>query len=392
MMHTKRFIVVAMVALIGSYVQKVSVGWTIWEMTHNTRWLAAISLSELIPVTVLSLSAGSIVDRNSPRMIFLLSQVIVLLQASLLAFISASGSIRLSELFICTIISGICNAFNYPARLAYVALQSQPEEYSKVIVFLSIGGNLAYFVAPIIAGPLISKFGASASYSVSALTCLPAIVFLLRARSDKVDNEERRESVSRIQGDWSGLKEIVNDDIALVYNIASFAAAALTARGILELAPSLAGGTLHGNVNTLSILMGSLAVGALSAGLVMFKWKFQSRTTTVCALIGTAISLALYGSSGQIIITAFSATAMGFFLAINNIQTGVIVQTRVNSSNLGRANALLNLIFRGGPAIGALIFGFIASEFGLVISVLAAAGILFIASFAIGFYVHVKDT
>jgi len=68
-------------SLTGTFIQKVAVGWSVWEATHATIWLAAASLADLFPTLIVSIPAGALVDRFRPATTFWISQVASCLQA-----------------------------------------------------------------------------------------------------------------------------------------------------------------------------------------------------------------------------------------------------------------------------------------------------------------------
>jgi predicted MFS family arabinose efflux permease len=69
----------------------------------------------------------------------------------------------------------------------------------------------------------------------------------------------------------------------------------------------------------------------------------------------------------------------GFSLVINGIGAQTLIQTTVDRAMRGRVMSLYGMVFRGGPALGALIMGASASQLGLRLPV--ACGALFCIGF-----------
>lgn len=363
-------------SLTGTFIQKVAVGWSVWEATHATTWLAAASLADLLPTLIVSVPAGALVDRFRPATTFWVSQVASCLQALVLCVLAMSGHLTIVSLFACAVFLGTCNAFTLPARLAYMTQLTPRECYTRAVVLYSLGGNAAFFAGPMIAGVLISAFGVGAAFAANALTYVPMIAvatMLPAAVSEQRKLQEHESVVQQIRGGFAHATQ--NKSILML--LLSFAAVACTARGIMELAPGIAAVTLGGGVGTLSLLMSAIAVGALLAGILMSGWGGRGeRATIVVTSAGSAIGLVGYGASGQIALSLAGAALLGFVLAVNNISTTSAIQLHAGLRYRGRINSLYNMIFKGGPAVGAVIFGWLAHQTNIRLSSIAAALIL----------------
>jgi len=363
-------------SITGSVIQRVAVGWSVWEATHATTWLAAASLADLLPTLVFSVPAGALVDRYRPATIFWLSQVASCLQAFILCALAAFGDLTILRLLGCAIFLGVCNAFTLPARLAYMTQLTVPECFPRAVVLYSLGGNAAFFAGPMIASVLISTSGTAAAYAANALAYLPMIAVAVTL---PVRPSRPIEAV-----DLKGFAQQVREGLAYAVRnrtiftmLLSFAAIGCTARGIMELAPSIADTVLNGGIETLSLLMSSFAVGALAAGTLMAFWSgWAERTTIVVTLAGSAVAMIGYGASGHIVVALASAVLLGFTLAANNISVNSAIQLHSEPRYRGRVNSLYNMIFKGGPAVGAAVFGWLAHFTDLRLSSAAASIVL----------------
>ncbi len=108
------------ISLTGGFIQEIAIGWSVWEATHSTIWLAAAVFAELLPTLIVSVPAGALIDRFRPATIFWLSQVASCLQALVLCAMAALGELTVGGLLACAVFLGTCNAFTLPARLAYM--------------------------------------------------------------------------------------------------------------------------------------------------------------------------------------------------------------------------------------------------------------------------------
>jgi MFS family permease len=134
---------------------------------------------------------------------------------------------------------------------------------------------------------------------------------------------------------------------------------------------------LNGGVETLSWLMSSFAVGALAAGICIARWnEWQERVTVITTLAGSAVALIGYGASGHIVLALVSAVFLGFMLAVNNISVNSTILMQCPPQYRGRINSIYNMIFKGGPAIGPAVFGWLADLTDVRLSSVVAAIVL----------------
>jgi MFS family permease len=370
------FSVATTLSITGSVVQRVAVGWSVWEATHKTAWVAAAALADLLPTLIVSIPAGALVDRFRPATTFWLSQVAAALQAVGLWALAITHQLTITSLFGCAIYLGICNAFTVPGRLAYMTQLTSRECFPRAIVLYSLGGNVAFFAGPMIASLLISVFGMEAAFAANAIAYVPMIAVALTLPVRQVTSTELVVRKGIMQQMCDGLA-YARDNRPIFLMLLSFAAIACTARGIMELAPSIAATVLKGDIKTLSWMMSSFAIGALSAGVFIARWSaWPERLTIVTTLTGSALSLVGYGACGNIRIALASAVLLGFAVAANNISVNSTIQMHSAPHYRGRINSLYNMIFKGGPAIGAAIFGWLAQSTNVRLASLSAAIVL----------------
>ena len=108
------------ISLIGSWMQRFSVGWLAWELSHSPTWLGVVAVADLMPTLVLSPLAGVLADRLDRVRLIWLTQILAMAQAAMLAVLTYSGAITIESLFLLTLVLGIVNAVNQPARLALI--------------------------------------------------------------------------------------------------------------------------------------------------------------------------------------------------------------------------------------------------------------------------------
>ena len=113
-------------------------------------------------------------------------------------------------------------------------------------------------------------------------------------------------------------------------------------------------------------------IGALAAGMLMALWRgWGERATIITTLAGSAVALVGYGASGRLVLAL--AVLLGFMLAANNISVNSAIQLHSEPRYRGRIDSLYNMIFKGGPAVVAAVFGWLAHLTNVRLASVAAA-------------------
>src|SRR5581483_9556596 len=123
------------VSLVGTWMQRISVSWLTWEMTHSGFWLGVVAFADFFPGLVVGPLAGAFADRADQLTVVKSSQVVSLLQATVLFALAATDHLNIWGLTALTAFQGAVVAFNQPARLALVpSLVTQADLASAVAI------------------------------------------------------------------------------------------------------------------------------------------------------------------------------------------------------------------------------------------------------------------
>ena len=170
------------ISLIGMWMQRIAIGWLTWQLTGSGFWLGVVSFADFFPVVVVGPIAGAAADRWDRLKAVQVSQALSLLQASVLFWLTATGRITIELLVALTAFQGVVVAFNQPARLVLVPSLVPHADLATAVAINSVVFNLARFIGPACAGPLIVWTGVSGAFAANALSYLPFLAVLARIR------------------------------------------------------------------------------------------------------------------------------------------------------------------------------------------------------------------
>ncbi len=370
------------ISQLGERMIDVAIGWELYQRTGSALALGWVGLSLVIPVLVLSLPAGHVVDRFNRKYIVMISQgVMALASLGLTALSLTSGPIIL--IYACLFLIGCASAFNSPASSTLVPLLVPSEAFENAATWDSNISQLASVVGPALGGLLIALLGGAALvYALNAGIILLFIVLLVQlsikpiaqeSRSGKLTMDVTAEATT-LESLAEGLRFLRSSQVILAAITLDMFAVLLG--GATTLLPIFARDILHVGPAGLGWLRAAPSVGAVCMSLVIahlppFK---KAGRTLLLTVIGFGAATIIFGVSRQFWLSLLMLFLLGGFDNISVVIRSTLLLTRTPSALLGRISAI-NFIFIGASnELGGFESGLTAQLFGPVISV-AGGGI-----------------
>jgi len=108
------------ISLVGTWMQQIATSWLIFDLTHSAFLLGIVTFASRIPTFLLASFAGVLVDRWNRHRILVVTQILSMIQALALAFLVLTGRIEVWQIIGLSLILGLINALDIPARQAFV--------------------------------------------------------------------------------------------------------------------------------------------------------------------------------------------------------------------------------------------------------------------------------
>ena len=159
--------------------QSVAQGWLVLKLTNSALMLGVVSFAGYLPVLLVTLFAGVIVDHADRRRLIVTTQVLLMLSAFILAALTWAGVVRVEYVIILAAINGLVTAFDMPARQTFVVEMVGREDLPNAIALNSMIFNGARVVGPAVAGVLISVIGIAGCFFLNGLSYIAVIWSLL---------------------------------------------------------------------------------------------------------------------------------------------------------------------------------------------------------------------
>lgn len=359
-------------SLIGTWVQRVAVGYLTWELTHSATWLGVMAMADLAPSLVVGPFAGVFADRVNRQRLLRITLLLGLVQALGLAMLQLLDALPIAMLFLMTLTQGVVNATAQPARMALISAMVPRDIIGSAVAINAISFNLARFIGPVIAGILIYSFGVTAAFGVNAASFAIFIILLSRLPvltqiMNKKNGAFRRDLLlgfSYVRGHRATAYVML---IVLVTGMAS--------RPVNELLPGFSDRVFNRGADGLAMMTAAIGLGAM-AGSAWVVTRPAGRPLARPMLNAACIgSLAVMGFtlSNQFELALLAITIAGFCWTITGVLAQTLVQLGVPDEVRGRVLSIFGLILKSGPAVGAIVIGSIADVLGLQSTVAAFA-------------------
>jgi len=364
-----------LVSLIGSWMQTVGQAWLVLSLTRSPFLLGVISALQWSPVLLLSLPAGVVADRVPKRTLILITQTMLLLLALCLGVLTTAGVVRYWHVAVLAALLGSVNAFDVPARQAFIVeMVGGTEDLTGAIALNSSIFNSARLIGPGVAGVMIAAWGVGTAFLANAASFLAVIAAL---------GAMRVQSTVRVTP-GAGLLMHIAEGVGFIRS-SSAVSSVLGELGVLSLfamnfnivVPVLARIQLHLTARGFGFLMAAQGAGALAASLIVagtcargprpsyLVWGAVFLCTGLMALSRATRP----GVAGAELFLAGLGTVM--FTATANST----VQMETPDALRGRVMSMYALVFNGLAPFGALMMGGIIGTWGLPVGLIVGGGV-----------------
>jgi MFS family permease len=348
------------ISLIGTWMQRIAVNWLVYDVTHSAFYLGLVAFAGQVPMLLLSPYAGAYVDRHSRYRTLMATQVASMIQAGLLALVVFLGYYHIPTIVVLSLILGIINAFDTPARQSLmIVLVQNKRDLPNAIALNSSMVTMARLAGPAVAGILLSSFGEDVCFGINFVSFVAVIVSLLLM---KIKIPERKKHIDPI---WRGLQEgfvYLRNHRGLLAAIALMACTSFFAMPYTNMFPIYAQTIYKGNVTTFSWMNSIGGLGALFGAIYMANRKEDANflRLTVFSSLLFCISIMLFAYTTHIILAMFLIMMGEAGMLAQIAATNTYVQTRVEESMRGRVLSYYVMAFQGMQPLGSLLVGWAA--------------------------------
>ena len=169
----------------GTWMQTTAQAWLVYRLTDSPLVLGVLSAVRFGPALVGSPIAGVLTDRLPRRLVVLSTQSLSLGQATLMAALTLSGTIRVWHVLLLAFFQGVVDTLDTPARQTLQVDIVGVEDLQSAVSLNASAFNAARMVGPALAGVLVAAWGEGVCFAVNAFSYLAVLVALLTIRTPR---------------------------------------------------------------------------------------------------------------------------------------------------------------------------------------------------------------
>ena len=352
------------ISLIGTWMTRIATAWLVYRLTKSALLLGTVSFAGQIPTFLLAPFAGVLVDRLNRRTVLIWTQTLAMVQSLVLAALTLSHRITITEILILSAFQGFINAFDMPGRQAFmVQMVKDRTDLSNAIAINSSMVNLARLLGPSLAGLVIAATNEGWCFLIDGVSYIAVIISLLMMRIEVADIKRSAASMfEQLREGWDYVSSFVPVRSILML----FALVSLMGMPYVVLMPLFAAQVLHGGPHTLGFLMGAAGVGALISALSLVIRKSVRGLLKMLPIAAASFGagLVLFGLSRHFWLSLPLMVVVGFGMMQGLTASNTIIQTLVPEDKRGRVMSYYTVAFVGMAPFGSLLAGALAHWIG----------------------------
>ncbi len=364
---------------LGGQLTIVAVMLHVYELTGDTFAVAMIAVAGLAPMIVAGLYGGMLADAFDRRVVALLAASVTFASTLLLAVLAWSGGETVGWLYALSILNSAANSVVMASRAAIVPRLIPRELLPAAAALQGISGGVMVMAGPALAGVLVAFTGYAWTYTIDVVLMLGLFLGLWTLPPIAPEGPVVRAGLDSLRDGWRFLRRAPNIRLQFVLDII-----AMTFGQPLTLLPAIGAVLLGGGALTTGALTASVAAGVLISSLLSGPLGRVRRQGVgiARAIDAYAVSILLFGAvllaaalgafapavvdeeSANLPLIVLAMIALALSGAADNVSSifrTTLLQAAVPDGIRGRLQGVFIVVVTGGPRVGALYAGALAT-------------------------------
>nr|WP_194764220.1 MFS transporter [Microbacterium sp. UFMG61] len=365
----------SVLAGIGGQLTIVTVMLHVFALTENTFAVSMIAVAGLVPMILAGLYGGMLADAFDRRRVALLAATVTFASTGLLAALTWTGAETIWWLYVLSIVNSAANSVGMATRTAIVPRLVPRDLLASASALNGVAFGLTVMAGPAAAGVLVALTGYGWTYTIDVVLMLSMFLGLWTLPALRPDGDVVRPGLASLVDGWRFLRRAGNIRMQYLVDII-----AMTFGQPLVLFPALGTVLLGGGAVTTGILTTAVAVGTFTSSLfsgrvVRYRWHGRGIERAVEAYgasilaFGVVLLIGAFSSPatenlphiGLIIAACITLALSGASDNVSSIYRNTMMQAAVPDSMRGRLQGVFIIVVAGGPRVGALYAGTLAS-------------------------------
>jgi MFS family permease len=353
-----------LISVLGSWVQTTALTWLAWERTHQNQWTTLIAAVQMLPTAVFGVWGGGLAERMPKRALIFLTQSGLLLLSLLMALLVYTGEDTKWTLLAVAIATGLVNAIDLPARLAFVVDLVGRDDLLNAVALNSLLFNVARALGPMLGYQMLAWVGPGHCFLFNGFTFFAVLAALawMDVPATAPAGPRRSEFAALLEG-----FAFFRRRWRLLLLLSLSAGLSLLGWPVMSLLPALSDLQLHAGTKGYGWMLSAVGSGALLMALLVASFGSMERRRLFLSLGVAATAAALFGLAAATSLPLALACSMllGGGLICFFVTAQSIMQLSATDENRGRVMGVWSMITSGAFPLGNLLMGQAADHWGV---------------------------
>lgn len=354
---------------VALWMQRLALGWLVWELTGSAAWLGAVSFLKFAPTMLLGLFGGVLADRFPRGHIVLAGQSVTVFKAVTVAVLIVTGTINLPILVALTLMVGIAVGLSQAASKTVVNELVPRADVPAAIALNSVVFNVSQLVGPALAGLVLVFMDMVACFVAIALLFMVNLVVFWRLLPH-VSARPSGGGQPMLRAIGTALAFCARHD-GIAPLLALHFVFTFSVRPIIDLLPAFAGGELNDGVDAVSLLTSAIGLGAIATGMYLAARRSRPGLVRLVmwAMLVLGLAMAGFAMAPDLPVAVIMGTLIGAGMAVRAAGVQTLVQLAATEDLRGRVMSLYGLGLNTGAALGGLVVGALAEAIGVRLAI-----------------------
>jgi MFS family permease len=352
------------ISLMGTWMQRTAIYWVVYAQTHSAFILGLTSFAMFFPSFLFSLFGGAVADKYNRYHVLLVTQSTSMLQALVLTLVVFFTKYSVTEILLLSVLLGIINAFDVPARQSLVHFMVDDQAYlNNAIALNSSMVNLARLIGPAVAGVMLDAFGAGVCFLTNTLSFIAVLASLLLMHLPASLPQMKSQKI--LEGLREGLAYLkATPSVSILIILLSLVSFFILP--VVTLFPAVAKTVLNGGAATYGYLNSFVGIGALCATMFIASLHVKTNYKKILVIgLGTvSVGLLAFSRMHHPLFAFVFAAIAGFGMMLQTTITNTLLQTTTSIEIRGRIISYFAMALFGMQPLGSLMIGTLAHYIG----------------------------
>jgi MFS family permease len=357
----------AVVAQCGSWLLRTAQAWLVLDLTGTPAALAVVTIAQALPVTILTLFAGILIDRTQSRRLLVAVQLVIAAETAIMAALVLTNQVQYWHVIVLATILGTASAVDFPTRSSIISELVEPRLVANGVALNSALNSAARIIGPGLGGLMIAVWGSGACFAVTAVVYGGTTLGLLRLRSSAFYPKRLAHRAPIVGQLTEGLRYSFSTPMLAVNMLLAGFYGTFAYNWALVL-PLMARFALDSGSEGFGALNMAMGVGStIGAFLLATRVQASLRLLLIAALVfGGAMVVLAHAPNMPVAIGVLVCT--GMLSVLFNATNNTLLQMEAREDIRGRVLSLYTFLMIGSTPVGGAITGVIANEAGIQIA------------------------